>query len=158
VITAAGLLALSPVATFAAGTDPTLALSAADAIAVPSGAVGVNIAGVSSFDDLMQFSFPAGVFVHQGSRFARFDFAGGVTEGNDARVQNGISPGELPSLLSAGSPAAPPAALTQLRADRIAVSLPAGFSAGVATAVVYAILEGDAFLSNPITFVIPPVP
>jgi len=139
----------------AVGTDPTLALTAATAVSAPGGAVSVAVTGAFSFDDIVQFSFPAGVIIFRGSSYAVYDIAGTATAGNAATVANGISAGEIPALLAAATPAAPPAALLQMQSDRITVALPAGFPSGAASVIIYAILEGEPFVSNTIGLALP---
>ena len=96
----------------------------------------------------MQGVFPAGVVVFQGTSFARFDQAGSVVAGSAPLLADGLDAAEVPGLLPLGSPAAPPAALTQLRADRVTVVLPPGFAAGAASVVLYAVYQDQGFASN----------
>jgi len=138
----------------AAGTDPTLALSGAEAIS-SEGVTAVRLHGSFQFEDQIQFSFPAGVFIYQGSQFAHIASTGAAAGGSSALLADGLAPAELTVLLGSGTPAAAPAGLTRLEPSRLEVALPPGFIPGQATAVVYAILEGTAFLSNAVTFTIP---
>ncbi len=138
----------------AAGTDPTLALSSAEA-AASGGAVLVRLQGSLQFDDSLQFSFPAGVVIFQGTQFVRLPITGAAVSGSAALLAGGLAPAELPALLGLGAPAPPPARLVTLTPSSLSVVLPPGFSAGAATAVAYAILEGDAFLSNAIAVTLP---
>lgn len=153
---AALLLLLGAGRGWAAGTDPTLALSTALASTSSAGVTAVWVSGTFNFDDLLQFPYPAGVVVYQGTHFARIDSTGAVSSGTAAYLADGLSASELDALLAAGSPAPPPAALLQLHASRLAVALPSGFSPGTATVVVYAVLENTSFLSNAVNFTVPP--
>lgn len=145
----------------AAGTDPTLMLVEADAFATASGATAVSVLGTFHFDDLVQFSFPAGLLVFQGQRFARFDFDGSVAEGTDQAVADGVTAEEIPGLLSAGQPAADPAGLLTVQPDRVTASLPSSFGPGAASVLVFAVLERkppdppQPFVSNTLSVTIP---
>src|SRR5262245_48666290 len=90
------LVCLHPGHPRAAGTDPTLVLSEGDVFSNVAGAVALAIDGTFSFDDLVQFSFPVGVFVFQGNRFARYGFDGSVREGTSALVTDGVSAADVP--------------------------------------------------------------
>ncbi len=138
----------------AAGTDPSLALSGAEAAAA-GGVVLVRLQGSLQFDDLLQFNFPAGVIIYQGTHFVRLPVVGAPQGGTTALLNGGLAPTEVAALLGLGGPAPAPARLVALTPTAVSVVLPPGFDAGAATAVAYAILEGDAFLSNPITVTLP---
>ncbi len=150
-----GLIALAPPRGRAAGTDPTMAMSSAEAFAAANGTRAVLASGTFSFDDLMQFSFPAGLIVTQGSNYARFDLDGEATQGSSAAVSDGVSAAELPALLSGGAAASPPAALQKAQPGSILVTLPATFVPGSASAVFYTVIEGDPFVSNSVNVVLP---
>jgi len=150
----AAALLLVAVMVRAAGTDPTLALTGAEA-ASGDGPVLVRLQGSLQFDDLLQFDFPAGVVVYQGTRFARVPVVGPVVSGSSSLLAGGLAPSELFGLLDLGASAAAPARLVTLTPTTISFVLPPGFDPGTATAVLYAVLEGDAFLSNPITVTLP---
>lgn len=137
-----------------AGTDPTLALTGGEAIA-GGGATMVRLQGSLAFDDQLQFAFPAGVIVYQGTTFVRVPVAGGAVSGSAAFLADGLADTEVQTLLSLGAPAAAPARLASLQPNEVRVVLPAGFGSGAATAVVYAVLEGTGFLSNPIAVTLP---
>jgi hypothetical protein len=139
----------------AAGTDPTLVLAEADVFTNAAGAVALVLGGTFSFDDLVQFSFPAGVLVVQGNRFARYGFDGGVQEGTSALVTDGVSAAEVPALLASGAAAAAPARLVEVRSDGAVVVLPATLGPGPAGVVVYAVLGAEAFVSNTIALTLP---
>ena len=149
------LLALHPGHLRAAGTDPTLVLSEADVFSNVAGAVGLAVDGTFSFDDLVQFSFPAGVFVFQGNRFARYGFDGSVWEGTSALVTDGVSAADVPTLLGSGAVAAAPARLVEVRTDGAVVVLPPTFGPGPAGVVVYTVLSGEAFVSNALALTLP---
>ncbi len=140
----------------AAGTEPTLGLVEADAFATASDAVTVTATGTFSFDDLVQFSFPAGMLVVQDIHFARFDFAGTApAEGTDPAVADGVTPEEIPALISGGQPAGEPAALLTIQPDRVMVSLPSSFVPGAASVLVFAVIGGNPFVSNTLGVTIP---
>lgn len=139
----------------AVGTDPTLALTAVEAFASDSGSVSLVIDGTFSFDDLVQFSFPLGVIIWRGSSFVRYGLSGDIAAGTSALVSNGVTANDIPSLLVAGGTADAPAALVRLQNDRLTIALPASFGSGSATVIVYAVLEGDPFVSNSITVTVP---
>jgi len=149
------LLLFAPATARAAGSSPLLTIAAADAFASSSGAVSVDVQGSFNFEDVVQGIFPAGMVVFQGTSFARFDQAGNVVSGSAALLSNGLDATEVPALLSLGSPASPPAALTRLRADRVTVVLPPGFSAGAASVVLYAVYEDQGFASNALSVTLP---
>jgi hypothetical protein len=138
----------------AAGTDPRLALTSGEAIA-GGGPVLVRLRGNTQFDDQLQFAFPAGVVVYQGTSFVRVPVNGGAVSGGAAFLADGLVDTEFLALLGLGAPAAAPAGLASLQPNEVRVVLPVGFASGPATAVVYAVLEGTAFLSNPITVTLP---
>lgn len=142
------LVLQAPPPAAAVGTDPSLALTAATAVAAPGGAVTVRVDGTFSFDDVVQFSFPAGVIVFRGSSYVVYDVDGSVASGTAAAVANGINAAEIPALLAGATAAAPPAALLRVRSDHLAVALPAGFGSGAASVILFAILEGEPFVSN----------
>lgn len=149
------LVALHPGHPRAAGTDPTLVLAEADVFSNVAGAVALAVGGTFSFDDLVQFTFPAGLLVYQGNRFTRYGFDGAVREGTSGLVSDGVSAADVPALLGSGGAAAAPARLVEVRSDGTVVVLPASFGPGPAAAVVYAVLGGDAFVSNTLTLTVP---
>ncbi|HZR84171.1 MAG TPA: hypothetical protein VFD92_23945 [Candidatus Binatia bacterium] len=140
----------------AAGTSPVLLLTAGDAFSDDAGARLVTASGAFNFDDLVQFSFPAvGLLVVQGARFARYEVSGEVVEGSSPLVADGITPAELPTLLGIGSAAASPVRLVHADRGEVSVVLPADFSAGAASIVLYAHHETEYFVSNAIPVVLP---
>jgi hypothetical protein len=150
-----GLLLAGPAPARAGGSSPLLTIAAADAFASSSGARSVDVQGSFNFEDVVQSVFPAGMVVFQGTTFARFDQAGTVVSGSAPLLANGLDAVEVPALVALGSPAAPPAALTQMRADHVTVVLPPGFSAGAASVVLYAVYAGDGFASNTLSVTLP---
>ncbi len=149
------LVAAHPGRLRAAGTDPTLVLSEVDVFSNVAGAVALAVGGTFSFDDLVQFSFPAGLVIHQGNRFVRYGFDGAMREGTSGIVGDGVSAADVPALLGSGGAAATPTRLVELRIDGAVVVLPATFGPGPAAAVVYAVLGGEAFVSNTLTVTLP---
>jgi len=149
------LVSLHPGHLRAAGTDPTLVLSEGDVFSNAAGAVALAVDGTFSFDDLVQFSFPVGMFVVQGNRFARYGFDGGAREGTSALVTDGVSAADVAALLASGSAASAPARLVEVRTDGAVMVLPATFGPGPAAVVVYAVLDGQAFVSNTLALTLP---
>lgn len=139
---------------WAGGSSPLLTLAGADVFA-SGGGVAVEARGSFNFEDVVEGVFPAGLVVHQGTHFARFDQAGAVAQGDAAFLSDGFVATEAPALVGLGSPAPAPAALVQLRADRVSVVLPAGFASGPATVSLYAVYEGVGYASNPIAVTLP---
>jgi hypothetical protein len=117
--------------------------------------LSVAVQGSFNFEDVVQGVFPAGVVVFQGTSFARFDQTGSAVAGSAPLLADGLDAAEVPALLAAGSPATAPAALTQLRADRVTAVLPPGFSAGPASVVLYAVYQGQGFASNTVSVTLP---
>jgi len=139
----------------AGGSNPLLTLTSVDAYASSAGMRGVEARGTFNFEDVVEGTFPAGVVVHQGSHFVRFDQAGAVVEGTAALLSDGLDPAEVPALIAAGGAAAPAATLTKLQADRVTVVLPGTFAAGAASVVLYATYEGQGYASNVLTVTLP---
>lgn len=139
----------------ASGSAPTLALTAGDAFVAESGARAVVAIGSFNFDDRLQFGFPVGLIVAQGDRFARYDVSGEIVSATSSLVTDGIAATEIPALLAIAATAGPPAALVQIRPDRLTVALPPEFSAGAATIVLYASKDSESFVSNAVPLVLP---
>ena len=150
-----GLVLLQHAPVRGAGTDPTLLLADGDAFRSSTGVAAVRVSGTFSFDDLVQFPFACGLIVFQGNAYARFQLDGTVRSGNSNLVTDGIVAAEIPALLTGGVVPGPPAALVETRSDRLVVTLPQSFGAGPASAVVYAVLDGEPFVSNAITVMLP---
>ncbi|MBI3783883.1 MAG: hypothetical protein HY270_10825 [Deltaproteobacteria bacterium] len=139
----------------AGGSAPVLSITAAHVAASSSGSRSVGISGTFNFDDLLQFQFPAGLVVYQGSHFVRYDLNGQIVEGSSVMVADGILDSEVPSLLNLGSAAAAPATTSELRVDRITVVLPATFNSGAASVVLYAAFDGGSYVSNSVGVSLP---
>ena len=152
---ALALTLIGPPLASGGGSAPLLSLTDAEVVVTSSGVRVLTIDGSFNFDDLVQLSFPAGLVVIQGDRFARFDLTGSVRGGVTPLVADGLDASEVPALLDLGTPAGPPAALTQVRVDRIVVVLPGQLTAGPATAILYADFDGDSFVSNAVTVTLP---
>jgi hypothetical protein len=151
-----GLLLLAgPTPVRATGSSPLLTIATVDAFASSSGAVSVDVQGSFNFEDVVQGVVAAGAVVFQGTSFARFDQAGGVVSGSAPLLSDGLDATEVPTLLTLGSAAAPPAALAQLHADHVTVVLPPGFSAGPASVVLYAVYQDQGFASNTVSVLLP---
>lgn len=139
----------------ASGSAPTLTLTGGDAFTTQVGARAVVAIGSFNFEDRLQFGFPVGVIVAQGDRFVRYDVSGAIATGTDAAVGDGIVASEIPALLASGATAAPPAALVQIRPDRITVALPPEFTVGAATVRLYASKDSESFVSNAVPLELP---
>jgi hypothetical protein len=148
------LVALAPPAR-GGGSSPLLSLASADAFATSGGVRSVDVHGSFNFEDVVEGVFPAGLVVVQGTHFARFDQSGVVVDGDAALLADGLDATEVPALVALGAPAAAPAALGQLRADRVAVVLPPGFAPGAASVVLYAVYEGVGYASNTLAVTLP---
>lgn len=145
----------APVPARAGGSSPALTITTVDTFASSSGATAVDVRGSFNFEDVVEGIFPAGVVVYQGNHFARFDQAGVVVDGTASAFSNGLSATEVPALIGLGSPAAAPAALVQLRGDRVTVVLPPGFAAGAGSVVLYAVHDGQGYTSNTVAVILP---
>ena len=78
------------------------------AIESQSGVVSLQIRGGFQFDDVVQFEFPAGLFVSRGDTWVRYGLDGEVFAGTDAAASGGISAAEVLPLLATGVAAGPP--------------------------------------------------
>jgi hypothetical protein len=139
----------------AGGSSPVLTLTSADTFASASGVIAVDVRGSFNFEDVVEGVFPSGLVVHQGTHFVRFDQAGAVVEGTDAALADGLGAADVAGLVGLGAAVPAPAALSQLRADRVTAVLPADFSAGPASVVLYALYAGQGFVSNTLTVTLP---
>jgi hypothetical protein len=154
-LVATGLLATLAAPAHGGGSSPLLSLASADAFATSGGVRSVDVHGSFNFEDVVEGVFPAGLVVFQGTHFARFDQAGVVADGDASLLADGLAASEVPALVALGAPAATPAALGQLRTDRVTVVLPAGFSPGAASVVLYAVYEGVGYASNTLAVTLP---
>lgn len=149
------LLLLSAAGARASGSAPTLTLTGGDAFVASDGGRAVVATGRFNFDDRLQFGFPVGVLVVQGDRFARYDVAGEIVSASAGLVADGVDATDLPALLAIAGSAAAPAALVQIRPDRITVALPPEFVAGAATVLLYASKDSESFVSNVVSLELP---
>jgi hypothetical protein len=136
-------------------TSPTLVLSAAHG---DVGAAGRAAAFEGSFDfpNAVQVGYPLNLVVFQGSTFARYPAAGVPVAGTSAALADGtLAEAEVAAFASQGSPAAPPVRVVTMTPSAIRVTLPASFTAGPATGVLFTILADGTVLSNAIDFVLP---
>jgi hypothetical protein len=152
----AGLLAAaSPRNCRAAATSPTLLLSRVAAQAV-LGKRTLTFEGLFDFENALQVAYPLHLVVFQGSRFVRYPVVGGAVTGDSALLADGVlALGELPALLSQGTPAPNGVRLVTLTPSGGVVTLPDDLVAGDATAVLFTVLPEENVLSNPVTFVLP---
>ncbi len=145
---------LTPSGARAGGTSPVLTLTGADA-APAAGAPVVSVHGSFGFGDILEGQFAGGLVVWSGSTFVRYDQAGVALSGTAPFLADGFVSTEVPALLGAGTAAAAPAGLAQLRADRIAVVLPAGFPSGPASVALFTTHEAELFVSNTLAVTVP---
>lgn len=148
------LCLVAPATAHAGGSSPVLSITAGQGFATTAAARSLAVSGSFNFDDLVQFIFPAGLVVWQGSHFVCFEVDGSVREGDAAFVADGITRGEVQALRRAGAATAS-ARMVELRGDRLVVALPAGFTAGSVSAMLYADFDGDQFTSNAVTVPLP---
>ena len=152
---ALALAAVAPAGLRASGTSPALVLSAA-AGAAAGGQRSVTLDGSFDFANAVQTAYPLSLVVFQGSRFVRYRLPGAVVAGDSPELADGqLSANELDAFGQEGSVAAAGVRVVTLVTDRIRVALPAGFTAGPTTAILYAILPDSNVLSNPIDFTLP---
>jgi hypothetical protein len=149
------LLLLPAAGAWAGGSSPVLLLVTSDGFTAANGTRVVSLTGTFNFDDLLQFSFPAGVIVSQGSRFVRYDVGGAVAGGTSALVSDGVDGSEVPALVAVDTPASAPAALIRLEVARMDVVLPADFGPGPTRVALYAMLDGEALASNNLVVTLP---
>ncbi len=132
-----------------------LSITNATPFVTHDGVQSLTVFGMFNYDDLLQFSVPAGLIISQGSQFVRYDISGQIAEGTSPAIANGIVATDIPALLGLGTPACGPATLTQLRVDRISVTLPADFSPGPVSVILYAVPDGSPFVSNAVSATLP---
>ena len=152
---AAIVVAASPGVVRAAGTTPTLILSLA-AGAVADGARSVLLAGDFDYPNAVQVGYPLDLVVFQGTTFARYRVDGTAVTGNSAALADGqLLDAELAAFLQDGATAPAGVRILTLRFDQARVALPATFTAGPATAVMFTLLPTGQMISNPIQFTLP---
>ena len=140
---------------WASATSPTLIVSAARAVAA-DGRRSVTIEGTFDFENAVQVGYPLQLVVFQGTRFVRFPAVGVPQTGETSLLADGrLDAAELPALLAAGAPAGSDVRVVTLTATSALVALPAGFTAGAATAQVFTVLPEEPVLSNPLVLVLP---
>ena len=139
----------------ASGTSPALVLSAAAGAAV-GGQRSAALDGSFDFANAVQVAYPLNLVVFQGSRFVRYRVPGDAVAGNSPELADGqLSADELDAFGREGSAAPAGTRIVTLVSERIRVALPAGFTAGPTTAILYAVLPDSPVLSNPIDFTLP---
>jgi hypothetical protein len=150
-----GLAGAQPDASRAAGTDPLLVVDSVRSFSSAAGARTLEVSGFYSFEDLLQFPFPAGLFVTRGSQWVRYGLDGTITQGTNPAVANGLTPAEVETLLASGAPAAAPAAVVRVHPEDVSVTLPATLSSGAGRITLYVQLEDETFVSNSLQVTIP---
>ncbi|TMA37749.1 MAG: hypothetical protein E6J75_15130 [Deltaproteobacteria bacterium] len=154
-LAALALAIAAPAGLRASGTSPALVLSAAAGAAV-DGQRSATLDGSFDFANALQVAYPLSLVVFQGSRFVRYRLPGAAVAGDSPELADGqLSANELDALGQEGSAAAAGVRVVTLVTDRIRVALPAAFTAGPTTAILYAILPDSNVLSNPIDFSLP---
>ena len=120
----------------AAFTEPRLALMRVTAYRSTGGTSTLTLEGSFSYADAVQLALPLNVIVTQGQLSARFDLAGNVFISTGGGVEQ---------------PAAGPGVVS-FAPREIVLALPAGFSAGTATAQVVANFDSQRISSNRLSF------
>lgn len=139
----------------AGATTPALLMTAASGTANGT-ARTVVVDGDFDFANALEVGYPIDLLVFQGTTFARYPFAGTPVTGTSPELTDGVfAEGEIDALLAEGAAAAAEVRVVTLVPERIRVTLPATFTAGAATAVVFGILTDGTVLSNAVTFVLP---
>jgi hypothetical protein len=120
----------------AASTEPRLALMRAIAYRSAGGSITLKLEGSLSFADALQLGLPLNVVITQGTLNARFDLAGNVFTS------------------AAGGPeeSAPGPGVVSIGTREIVLVLPAGFTAGAATAQLVASYSSQPIASNRLEF------
>ncbi len=152
-------IALATIATarlaYAAATTPTPVLSAARG-ATAGGARTVLVDGVFDFPNAVQSGTALYLVMFQGTRFVRYPLGGPPVTGDSPLLADGsLDPSDVPSFLATGTTAAASVRFLTLVPAQARVVLPATFTAGPATAVVFGVFEGESVFSNPLGFVLP---
>jgi hypothetical protein len=130
------LLAVWAASSYAAITEPRLALMRATIYQSATGTRTLRLEGSFSFADAVQLALPLNVVITQGQLTARCDLAGNVTTSTSGGPeQSAAGPGVI--------------SFTQ---REIVVVLPSGFSAGEASAQIVATYEKLPISSNRLSF------
>jgi len=144
-----------PAHVLAGATSPSLVLSAASGEAA-DGARAVSVEGSFDFPNALQVGYPLQLVFFQGTRFARYEVAGAAVAGQSTALADGsLDEGELVGFLGDGAPAPAGVRIVTLTMTEGRVTLPAEFTAGPATAVLFTILADGSVISNPLSFVLP---
>ena len=139
----------------AGATTPLLGLTSATA-SVAGGGRTVALEGTYDYPNAVQVGYPLQIVVFQGTRFVRYPIAApAVTGTSDTLADGRLSADELDRLLAAGAPAPAAVRLVTATAGSLRLALPAEFTAGPASAVLFTILPEGTVLSNPMDFVLP---
>lgn len=151
----AGLLVLSPADPARAGfTTPTLVIASGTVVEV-DGARSAVFEAAFDFPNAVQTGYRVSLVVWQGTHFVRFPVSGPILEGSSAVLSDGaLADTEVPTLFASGA-AITTARVLQLERDRIAVSLPPGFAAGAASAILATMPSEGSAVSNTIGLVLP---
>jgi len=136
-------------------TEPTLVLVTA-AGAAAEGARSAAFTGSFEFENALQVGLPIELVVFQGTRFVRYPATGAPKTGDSAALADGVlSDNELAAFRQEGTAAPAGVRIITLAPDRIRVALPATFTAGPTTAVLFTILDDGGVLSNALGFTLP---
>ena len=139
----------------AAATTPTLVLTTAAPVAVGE-ARTVAFEGTFDFPNALEVGYPLALVVFQGTHFVRYPMTGPAHMGeSSAAVSGRLDADDVPTLDLEGVEAPADVRIVTFVPDRLRVTLPATFTAGRATAVLYASVPHGAVVSNPIVFVLP---
>lgn len=149
------VLAVGAAGVRAAATSPTLVLSHAAGM-VAGARRGALVEGAFDYENAVQLSYPLTLVVFQGSRFARYPLSGAAVTGDSTALTDGtLTEDELGAFAADGAPAPPEVRVVTLAEGVLRVVLPATFTAGPATGILYAVLPDGTVLSNPIAFALP---
>lgn len=149
------LLGLATGPVLAARTDPTIAISSAEALA-GSESVLVRFAGPRLGRYVRQYDYPLYLLVFErngGRRFVRFELGLGAAAGERAVARDDIDPAEARTLAKAGAPL-PGARVTYLGTQRIEAVIPIDALAGEVAVVAFAADPEGFVLSNTVPFTI----
>lgn len=140
---------------FAAATTPTLVLTTAAPAAVGE-ARAVAFEGTFDFPNALEVGYPLALIIFQGTHFVRYPLTGPAHMGESrAAVSGQLDADDVPTLDLQGVEAPADVRIVTFVPDRLRVTLPATFTAGSATAVLYASVPHGTVVSNPIIFVLP---